>query len=98
MKIRLEVDIEPRELHELMGISYLGSLQEGAVKQLAGKLREGVDPRRVLKGVVPEGLLSILSPGEWRDLVMQALNSDEAVEIEKPPPGRRRRKAATKPK
>ncbi len=98
MKIRLEIDLEPQELHQLVGISYLGNLQEDAARHIASRLREGVDPRRLLKDVVPAGLLSLLSPGEWRDLLMGALATDEAVEIEKKPskPARKKRSARAK--
>ncbi len=98
MKIRLEIDLEPHELHQLVGISYLGNLQEDAVRHIAGRLRDGVDPRRLLKDVVPAGLLSLLSPGEWRELVMGALGTEEAAEIEKKPskPVRKKRSARAK--
>lgn len=100
MKIRLEIDLEPHELHQLVGISYLGNLQEDVARHLSGRLREGVDPRRLLKDVVPAGLLSVLSPSEWRDLVLSALGTEEAAEIEKKPskakPARKKRSARAK--
>ena len=69
-------------------MSYLGNLQEGAVRHLAGKLKEGVEPRRLLAGIVPDTLLSLLSPAEWRDLIARSLASEEVAEIEKPAPRR----------
>jgi hypothetical protein len=88
-------------LHELVGVSYLGSLQEGAVKHIAGKLKEGVEPRRLLAGLVPDALLSLLSPAEWRELIARAVANQEVAQIEKPAPRRSssaRKKRSAKPK
>lgn len=54
-----------------------------------------MEPRRLLAGVVPDTLLSLLSPAEWRDLILRALATEEAAQIEKPAP---RRSAATRKK
>jgi hypothetical protein len=47
-----------------------------------------VEPRRLLSGIVPDTLLSLLSPAEWRDLIARSLATEEVAEIEKPAPRR----------
>ncbi len=71
------------------------------MKHLAGRLKDGVEPRRLLAGLVPDALLTLLSPAEWRELIARAVASEEVAQIEKPaprqsPPARKKRGAKRK--
>ncbi len=79
MKIRVEVEVEPTELREFLGLPDLSGLQEDAMDAISRRLRsggEGIDPMAILRGFVPSGLLSV---EEWQRLLRRALESGEAT-------------------
>jgi len=79
MKIRVEVEVEPTELREFLGLPDLSGLQEDALDAISRRLRsggEGIDPMAILRGFVPSGLLSV---EEWQRLLRRALESGEAT-------------------
>lgn len=79
MKIRVEVEVEPTELREFLGLPDLSGVQEDALDAISRRLRsggEGIDPMAILRGFVPSGLLSV---EEWQRLLRRALESGEAT-------------------
>ncbi|MGD8978028.1 MAG: DUF6489 family protein [Gammaproteobacteria bacterium] len=78
MKIRVEVEVEPTELREFLGLPDVTGLQQEALDALSHKLRggaEGLDPMAILRGFVPSGLLSV---EEWQRLLRRALAAGSA--------------------
>lgn len=72
MKIRVEVDVGPKELREFLGLPDISGLQQDAIEALAQKLKSGsesMDPMALLKGLVPTDLLSI---DEWQKMLIKA--------------------------
>lgn len=79
MKIRIEVEVEPTELREFLGLPDLSGLQDDAIDAISRRLRsggEGIDPMAILRGFIPTGLLSM---EEWQRLLRRAMESGEAV-------------------
>jgi hypothetical protein len=92
MKIRVEVEVEPTELREFLGLPDVSSLQQDALDTLSRKLRtgaEGVDPVAILRGLVPTGLLSL---EEWQRLLRRALDTGHAEAEKKVSKAPRRKK------
>ena len=90
MKIRVEVDVGPKELREFLGLPDVSGLQEEAIRAVGRRLKtgaEGFEPMAVLRGLVPTGLLSV---EEWQRRLLKALERGEPVEVEKRPPGKSR--------
>lgn len=72
MKIRVEVEVGPKELREFLGLPDVSGLQQDAIEALSKKLassKESLDPLALLRGLVPSGLLSI---DEWQKLLLKA--------------------------
>ena len=72
MKIRVEVEVGPKELREFLGLPDVSGLQQDAIEALSKKLassKESLDPLALLRGLVPSGLLSI---DEWQRLLLKA--------------------------
>ena len=98
MKIRVEVDVGPKELREFLGLPDVSGLQEEAIRAVGRRLKtgaEGFEPMAVLRGLVPTGLVptGLLSIEEWQRLILKALERGEPVEVEKHPPGKTRPRA-----
>lgn len=83
MKIRIEVEVGPTELREFLGLPDVAGVQQEALESLAHKLRSGAasgsDALAVLRGMVPEGLMSLT---EWQRLIGRALQSGRPVSVE----------------
>lgn len=72
MKIRVEVEVGPKELREFLGLPDVSGLQQDAIEALSKKLassKESLDPLALLRGIVPSGLLSI---DEWQRMLLTA--------------------------
>ena len=98
MKIRVEFDIKPKELREVLGLPDVSGIQKEAIETLARKLQseaEEFDPMAILRGVVPTGLLSV---EEWQKLFLKALQAGgvAATDTEAEPPARRKRKTGSR--
>lgn len=99
MKIRVEFDIKPKELREVLGLPDVSGIQQEALEVVTAKLRSGAeefDPLAVLRSFVPSGLLSV---DEWQKMLVRALEAGGVVEVEeekKAPGGRRRKKAGSR--
>ena len=75
MKIRVEVEVGPKELREFLGLPDVSGLQQDAIAALSKKLassKESLDPLALLRGLVPSGLLSI---DEWQRLLLKAAHN-----------------------
>jgi hypothetical protein len=96
MKIRLEVEVEPTELREFLGLPDVTDLQQDALDAIRTGLHsgaEGLDPVAILRSFVPTGLLSM---DEWQGLLRRALESGQAVTRKTVGKGTRRKKPARK--
>ena len=72
MKIRVEVEVGPKELREFLGLPDVSGLQQDAIEALSKKLassKDSLDPLALLRGLVPSGLLSI---DEWQRMLLTA--------------------------
>ena len=79
MKIRVEVEVEPTELREFLGLPDVSDLQQDALDAIRNGLHsgaDGLDPVAVLRSFVPSGLLSM---DEWQGLLRRALESGQAM-------------------
>lgn len=83
MKIRIEVEVGPTELREFLGLPDVAGIQQEALEAVAHKLRSGAasgsDALAILRGMVPEGLLSL---AEWQRLIGRALQTGRPVTVE----------------
>lgn len=83
MKIRIELEVGPTELREFLGLPDVATVQQEALDAIAKKLRSGAatgsDAVALLRGVLPESLLSL---GEWQRLIGRALQSGKPVSVE----------------
>ena len=83
MKIRVEVEVGPTELREFLGLPDVASVQQEALDAVVKKLRSGAagssDAVAILRGMLPDGLLSV---GDWQRLIGRALQSGRPVSVE----------------
>ena len=83
MKIRVDVEVGPTELREFLGLPDVASVQQEALDAVVKKLRSGAaggaDAVAILRGMLPEGLLSV---GDWQRLIGRALQSGRPVSVE----------------
>jgi hypothetical protein len=83
MKIRIEVEVGPTELREFLGLPDVAHVQQEALELLLKKLRSGAasggDALALLRGMVPESLLSL---SEWQRLIGRALQTGKPVTVE----------------
>ena len=96
MKIRIEVEVEPTELREFLGLPDVSDLQQDALDAIRHGLNtgaEGLDPVAILRSFVPTGLLSM---DEWQGLLRRALDSGQAVTKKAVGKGARRKKTTRK--
>jgi hypothetical protein len=72
MKIRVEVEVGPKELREFLGLPDVSGLQQDAIEALSRRLassKDSLDPLALLRGLVPSGLLSV---DEWQRIIVKA--------------------------
>ena len=72
MKIRVEVEVGPKELREFLGLPDVSGLQQDAIEALSKRLassKDSLDPMALIKGMVPSGLLSV---DEWQRMILKA--------------------------
>jgi hypothetical protein len=83
MKIRIELEVGPTELREFLGLPDVAQVQQEALDAIVKRLRSGAatgaDAVAVLKGLVPEGWLSL---SEWQRLLARALQTGKPVTVE----------------
>lgn len=83
MKIRIEVEVGPTELREFLGLPDVAGIQQEALEAVAHKLRSGAasgsDALAILRGLVPEGLMSLT---EWQRLIGRAMQTGRPVTVE----------------
>jgi hypothetical protein len=83
MKIRIELEVGPTELREFLGLPDVAHVQQEALDILLRKMRSGAasgsDALAILRGMVPEGLLSL---NEWQRLIGRALQTGKPVKVE----------------
>jgi hypothetical protein len=75
MKIRVEVEVGPKELREFLGLPDVSGLQQDAIEALSKRLassKDSLDPLALLRGLVPSGLLSV---DEWQRMILKAARS-----------------------
>jgi hypothetical protein len=67
VKIRVEVEVGPTELREFLGLPDVASVQQEALDAVVKKLRSGAagssDAVAILRGMLPDGLLSTSATG-----------------------------------
>jgi hypothetical protein len=83
MKIRVEVEVGPTELREFLGLPDVASVQQEALDAVVKKLRSGAagstDAVAILRGMLPDGLLSV---GDWQRLIGRALQTGRPASVE----------------
>lgn len=83
MKIRIELEVGPTELREFLGLPDVATVQQEALDAIVHKLRSGAasgaDAVALLRGILPESLLSL---GEWQRLIGRALQTGRPVSVE----------------
>jgi len=83
VKIRVEVEVGPTELREFLGLPDVASVQQEALDAVVKKLRSGAagssDAVAILRGMLPDGLLSV---GDWQRLIGRALQTGRPVSVE----------------
>jgi len=75
MKIRVEVEVGPKELREFLGLPDVSGLQQDAIEALSKRLassKDSLDPMALLRGLVPSGMLSV---DEWQRMILKAARS-----------------------
>lgn len=87
MKIKTEIEIDPKELREFLGLPDVAGLQKEAVKVVMKKMKsgaEGFEPTTLLKQMLPSNLLSKADiPGLVRRVLSSAeLEDDDEYEYE----------------
>lgn len=86
MKIKTEIEIDPKELREFLGLPDVAGLQKEAVKTVMKKMKsgaEGFEPASLLKQMLPSNLLSKADiPGLVRRVLQSADFDDEEDEYE----------------
>jgi len=85
MKIKAEIEIDPKELREFLGLPDVAGLQKEAVKAVMKKMRsgaEGFEPASLLKQMLPSNILSKADiPGLVRRF-MESADYDDEYEYE----------------
>jgi len=74
MKIKMEIDIDPKELREFLGFPDVAGLQKEAVKTVMKKMKSGTedfDPMTLIKGWTPE----TFAKADWQGLFKRMLQS-----------------------
>ena len=86
MKIKTEIEIDPKELREFLGLPDVAGLQKEAVKVVMSKMKsgaEGFEPTTLLKQMLPSNLLSKADiPGLVRRVLASAELDEEELEDE----------------
>lgn len=81
MKIKTEIEIDPKELREFLGLPDVAGLQKEAVKVVMKKMKsgaEGFEPTSLLKQMLPSNLLSKADiPGLVKRVLASADLEDE---------------------
>ncbi len=73
MKIRIEVEVEPTELREFLGLPDISGLQEEIVDSVRSRVASGaasLDPKSLFKMFMPEGLVSV---SDWQEMFKKAV-------------------------
>jgi hypothetical protein len=85
MKIKMQVDINPKELRKLLGLPDVAGMQEEAIRAVVKKMKsgaEGFEPVTLLKQWVPGNLLKNADLQGLYKRFMQDYNEDEVDEDE----------------
>jgi len=80
MKIKAEIEIDPKELREFLGLPDVAGLQKEAVKTVMKKMKsgaEGFEPTSLLKQMLPSNLLNKADLSGMVKRFMQAAEFDE---------------------
>lgn len=84
MKIKIEVDVEPSEARELLGMPDVAGLQTDVLRAVRSRLVSAAssgDPLALVKALVPPGLLSVT---DWQAMLARALQEGSAETELKP--------------
>ncbi|MBT8141933.1 MAG: hypothetical protein HKN88_03795 [Gammaproteobacteria bacterium] len=85
MKIKMEIDIDPKELREFFGFPDVAGLQKEAVKTVMKKMKSGADgfePVTLLKQWMPSNLLAKSDLHGLYKRFMQAAETEEEYDEE----------------
>jgi len=83
MKIKTEIEIDPKELREFLGLPDVAGLQKEAVKVVMKKMKsgaEGFEPSSLLKQMLPSNLLSKADIPGLLKRVLASADLDEEYE------------------